>query len=110
MTAFTVDRKMRWDTAPRGRLCHSLSTTCSDLQIADLIKFDCSKTRIGNRQRIPGYGITGSEMVFGVSAFPHADKKFSGLTSDIATYPERVTQIRVAALIERASQSDSWLY
>lgn len=110
MTAFAVDRERLWNTAPRRRLCHSHSTTCSDLQIADLIKFNGLKTWIGKRQRIPRYGVTSPEIVFGVSAFPHADEKFSGLNSNIATYPERVTQIRVAALIERASQSDSWLY
>jgi hypothetical protein len=26
-----------------------------------------------NGQRIPGYGVTRLELVFGVSAFPHAD-------------------------------------
>jgi hypothetical protein len=71
MTAFAVDRKRRWDTAPRRRRLF-LNLTRSGFQIADLIKFDCFKTRIGNRQRIPRYGITGSKMVFGVSAFPPA--------------------------------------
>ncbi len=35
----------------------------------------------------PGYSVTGPEMVFGVSAFPNSDEKFSGLSSDTAAYP-----------------------
>jgi hypothetical protein len=110
MSAFAVDRKRRWNTAPRGRRCPFLNATCSDLQIADLIKLNCLKTRIGNRQGFTADGVARFELVFGVSAFPHADEKFSGLTSNISAYPEGVTQIRVAALIERASQSNPWLY
>lgn len=87
MTALPIDRKWRWNTTPRGRLRLSLNFLSSDFQIADLIKFNGLKTRIGNRQRIPGYRITGPEMVLGVSAFTYADEKFSGLTSDIAAYP-----------------------
>jgi hypothetical protein len=74
--------------------------------MADLIKLNGLKTRISNRQCITGYSVTGPEMVLGVSAFAHTDEKFSGLTSDNSAYPEGVTQIRVAALIERAAQSD----
>ena len=110
MTAFAAERKRRWNTTPGRRLCLFLNLTCSDFQIADLIKFNGLKTRIGHWHRITGYGVTGLEMVFGVSTFPHADEKFSGLTSDTAAYSERVTQIRVAALIERAAQSDPRLY
>jgi hypothetical protein len=87
MTAVPVDRKRRWNTAPRGRLCVSLNFLSSDFQIADLIILNGFKTWIGNRQRIPGYGVTGLEMVLSVGAFPYADKKFSGLTSDTAAYP-----------------------
>jgi len=110
MTAFAVDRERRWNAEPRRRLCLFLNLTRSGFQIADLIKLNGLKTRIGNRQRIAGYCISGLEIVFGVSAFPHANEKFSGLKSNITAHPERVTQIRVAALIERATQSDSWLY
>ena len=105
MTAFAVDRERWWNAEPRRRLCLFLNLTRSGFQIADLIKLNGLKTRIGNRQRIAG-----SEIVFGVSAFSHANEKFSGLKSNITAHPERVTQIRVAALIERATQSDSWLY
>ena len=49
------------------------------------MKFNGLKTRIGNRQRIPGCRVTGPEMVFGASAFPHTEEKISGLTSDPAT-------------------------
>ena len=87
MTAVPIDRKRRWNTAPRGRLCLSLNFLSSDFQIADLIKLNSLKTRIGNRQRIRGYRVTGPEMVLSVSAFPYADEKFSGLTSDTAAYP-----------------------
>jgi len=84
VTAFPVDWKRRWNTAPRRRLRLFLNLTYSDFQIADLIKFNGLETRIGHRQRIPGYSVTGPEMVFGVSAFPNSDEKFSGLTSDTA--------------------------
>src|ERR1700682_5260894 len=87
MTSFAVDGKRRWNTAPRRRLSLFLNPMCSDLQIADLIKFNGLQTRIGNRQRIPGHGVTGSEMVFGVCALAHAQDEFSGLTSDVAAYP-----------------------
>jgi hypothetical protein len=42
------------------------------------------------------------KFVFGVSAFPHAEKKITALTSDPATNPECVTQIRMMTLVERA--------
>jgi hypothetical protein len=87
MTALPVDWKRRWNAAPRRRLCLFLNLTYGDFQIADLIKFNGLKTRIANRQRIPGCRVTGPEMVFGVSAFPHAEEKISGLTSDPATNP-----------------------
>jgi len=44
-----------------------------------------------------------------MSAFPDTDKKLSILASDAAVYPKCVTQIAVAALIERATQSNPWL-
>ena len=70
MTSFAVDRKRGWNTVPWGRLRFFLNIPRTDLQIADLIKLNGLKTRIGNRQRIAGYSIAGSEIVFGVSAFP----------------------------------------
>jgi hypothetical protein len=100
MTAFAVDRKRRWDTAPRGRLRLVLDFVYGDFQIAHLVKFNGLQTRVCNRQCISGYQITGSEIVFGVSAFPYANEKLSGLTCDPAAYPERITQIHVTALIE----------
>ncbi|MBZ5543790.1 MAG: hypothetical protein LAO07_08950 [Acidobacteriia bacterium] len=59
----------------------------ADLQIADLVEFNRLKTRIGKRQRIPGCRVTDPEMVFGVSAFPHAEERISGLASDPPANP-----------------------
>lgn len=73
------------------------------------MKLNGLKTRITNRQRFTGDDVTRPELLFGVSAFPHANKKFSGLVSDVAAHPERVTEIGVAALIERATQANPWL-
>jgi hypothetical protein len=95
---------------PRRRLRLALNFRYGDLQIADLIKLNGLKTRIGNRHRISGHGVTSPKMMFGLGAFPYADEKFSGLTPDSAPYAERVTQIGMAALIERAVQSDPRLY
>ena len=44
--------------------------------------------------------------MFGVSALPHAEAKFAGLDSDVAAYRQGVAQIGMAALIERAIQTD----
>ena len=68
------------------------------------------QTRIGNRQCFAGDGITHLELVFGVGAFPHANEKFSNLTPNVAAHSERVTQIRVTALIERTAQSNPRLH
>jgi len=87
VTAFPVDRKRRWNTTPRWRRCLFLKLTYSDFQIADLVELNGRKMWIGHRLRIPGYSVTGPQMVFGVSAFPNSDDKFSGLTSDTAAYP-----------------------
>ena len=87
MTALPVDWKRRWNAEPRRRLCLFLNPSYGDFQIADLIKFNGLKTRIGKRQRNPGCRVTRPEMVFGVSAFPHAEEKISVLTSDPATNP-----------------------
>jgi hypothetical protein len=100
VTAFAVDRKRRWNTTPRWRRCLFLNLTYSDFQIADLVELNGLKTWIGDRQRFAGDGVTRPELVFGVSAFPHADEKFSGLPSNVAAHSERLAQIRVASLIE----------
>lgn len=44
--------------------------------------------------------------MFGVRAFSHADLKLSLVPADATLHPERVTQIHLASLIERATQSD----
>ena len=87
MTAFPVDRKRRWNAAPGGRRCLFVSLTYSDFQIPDLIEFNRLKPRISNWQRITGHGVPSPKMVFGVSALPHPEEKFSGLSSDAAAYP-----------------------
>ena len=87
MAALSVNHKRRCNSTPWGWLVLPLNVLSADLQIADLIKFNRLKTRISNRQRIPRHLITNSELVFGVSTFPYADEKFSGLTSDITAYP-----------------------
>jgi hypothetical protein len=86
MTAFPVDRKRRWNTTPGRRQSLFLSLTRPDFQIADFIEFDCLEPRINHWQRITGYGVTGPELVFGVSARPDAEEKFSGRSSDVAAY------------------------
>jgi len=79
MTSFPVDRKGRWNTNPgRGRDSF-LTFTGSDPQVADLIEFNGLQARIGDRERIAGYRVTGSDMMFGLSAFSHADEKLSAL-------------------------------
>src|SRR5499425_2851864 len=109
VTAFAVDRKRRWNTTPRRRcLFHNLAY--SIFQIADLVELNSLQTRIGNRECFAGDGITHLELVFGVRAFPHANEKFSDLTPNVAAHPERVTQIRVTALIERTAQSNPRLH
>jgi hypothetical protein len=103
MTALPVDGKRRWNAEPGRRLRLFPDLSYGDFQIADLVKFNGLKTRIGKRQRVPGCPVTRPEMVFGVSAFSHAEKKIAVLTSDPATNPECVTQIRMMTLVERAS-------
>ena len=76
MTAFPVNRKRRWNTAPGKRQCPFLSLICPDFQIADSIEFDRLEPRINHWQRITGYGVSGSELVFGVTASPDAEEKF----------------------------------
>src|SRR6267378_92791 len=110
VTTFAVDRKRRWSTTPRWRRCLFRNLTYSIFQIADLVELNGLQTRIGNRKCFAGDGITHLELVFGVRAFPHANEKFSDLTPNVAAHPERVTQIRVTALIERAAQSNPRLH
>ena len=86
MTTFPVDRKWRWNTAPGRRQTLFLSLTSPDFQIADFIEFNRLEPRINHWQRITGNDIPGPKLVFGVSALPHAEEKFSGLGSDAAAY------------------------
>jgi len=109
MTTFAVDGKRRWNNPPRWRRCLFRKLRPNGFQAADLIKLNRLKTWVGNRQRFTGDGVTRLELVFGVGAFPHANKKFSGLASDVAAHPERITEIGVTALIERAAQANSRL-
>src|SRR5215470_8408150 len=102
--------KARWNTTPRWRRCLFRNLMYSLFQIADLIELNGLQTRIGKRQCFAGDGITHLELVFGVRAFPHANEKFSDLTPNVAAHSERVTQIRVTALIERTAQSNPRLH
>ena len=86
MPAFAVNRKRRWNPAPGRRRSLFLSLTPPDFQLADFIEFDRLEPRINHWQRITGYGVSGSELVFDVSALPDAEEKFSGLSSDAAAY------------------------
>jgi hypothetical protein len=110
VTSFVVDRKRRWNTRPGGRRCLFPTLTYNNLHIADLVELNGLDTRIGNRQCFAGDNVTRFELLFGMSAFSYTDEKFSGLTPHVAPHPERVTQIRVAALIERAAQSNPRLH
>ena len=65
------------ETAPRWRRCLFPSLTCADFQVADLIEFNRLKPRISDWQRITGHDVPDPEMVFGVSALPHAEEKLS---------------------------------
>jgi len=80
VTAFAVDRKRRCNTPPRWQRDLLGNLTHSGLQIADLAALDGFQTRVGNPRRINGHSVTNPELVFGVSAFTQADKKFSRLT------------------------------
>ena len=84
----------------KGWLCPFPDITCRDFQIANLIKLNGLKTRVGNWQRFAGHGVTDLEMVFGVSTFSNANEKFSGFVADTTAHPGRITQIRMATLIE----------
>jgi hypothetical protein len=90
--------------------CLVLILRWPDFQVADLVEFNRLQPRIRNRQRITGYGVPGAKVVFRVRALPYTDEKFSGFTSDSAAYLQGVTQVGMAALIERAGQSDPWLH
>jgi hypothetical protein len=73
MTTFAIDRKRRWNTAPRRWLGFFLHLTYTDYQIAHLIKLNGLRTRISNWQCNPGYGVARPKTVFGVSPFTHPD-------------------------------------
>jgi hypothetical protein len=107
MTAFPVDRKRRWDTAPGRWQCLFLSLTSPDFQIADFIEFDRLEPRINHWQRITGYGVSGAELVSGVRALPDADEKFPNLSSDVAAYRQRVAQILYGCADRRSGSSGS---
>jgi hypothetical protein len=110
MTALAVDRKRRWNAAPRRWRRLVLILRWPNFQLADLVEFNRLEPRIRNRQRITGYCVPGPKMVFGVCPLPYPDEKFSGLTSDPATHLQGVAQVAMAALIERAGQPDPWLH
>ena len=109
MTAFPINREALRNAAPWGRLHLCSLRTFSYFQIAHLIKLDGFQARIGNRQRITGYGITCLELMLGLSARSDTYQKLSDFSSDIALNSQRITQIDMAHLIERAIQSDSRL-
>ena len=110
MTAFAVDGERRWNTSPRWRRRFSENLTRGGFQMGDLVELNGFQSWIGNRQRFAFGGVTRFKLLFCVSAFTDANKKISRLAPNIAAHPERVTQIGMAALIERAIQSDPRLY
>src|ERR1019366_8422426 len=110
MTALAAERKRRWNTAPRRWRCLVLIVMWPDFPLAGLVEFNRLQPRIRNRLRITRYRVPGAKVVFRVRALPSPDEKFLGFASDPATYLQRVTQVGMAALIERAGQSDPWLH
>ena len=110
MTALAVDRKRRWDTAPRRWRSLVLRLRLSNFQVADHVEFNRLEVRIRNRLRITRYRVPGPKVVFRVRALPYTGEKFSGFAADPAAYLQRVTRIGMAALVERAGQPDSWLH
>lgn len=106
MTAFPIDRESFWDSEPRWRWRFWPTRAFSYSQIADLIKLDGFATRIGNRQCITGYGITCLELMLGLSTGSDTDEKLSHFSSNNALNSQRITQIDMAHLVERAVQSN----
>ena len=99
----------RRNTAPRRWRCLVHSLGRPNFQLADLVEFSRLQPRIRNRQRITGDRPC-LKLVFGMRALPYCDKKFSGFAADHATYLQGVAQVGMAALIERAGQTDPWLH
>ena len=104
MTALAVDGQRRRHTAPRRWRCLILSIAQPDSQFADLVEFNRLQPRIWNRQRFTGDSTPRLELVFGVRALSRPDEKLSCFASDPATHFQGVSQVVMAALIERAGQ------
>jgi hypothetical protein len=84
MPAFPIHRESLRNAEPWGRL-HLCSTRTSGYsQIADLIKLNGFQTKVGNRQRITGYGITCLELMLGLSTGSDTDQKLSDFSSYVA--------------------------
>ena len=106
MPAFPINRERLRNAEPR-RWLHVYSLRAfSYFQIADLMKLDGFERRISNRQRITGYCITRLELMLCLCTCSDADQKLSDFSSHSALYSQRITQIGMAHLIERAIQSD----
>jgi hypothetical protein len=110
MTALAVDGQRRWNAPPRGWRCLVLGLRWCNFQAADPVEFNRLKPLIRSRQRIARYHTPGPKLVFAVRALSYPDEKFSGSASDPATHLQGVSQVVMAALIERAGQPDPWLH
>ena len=111
MAAFEVDQKWRWNTVPRRRLYLFCDSTCSDLQIADLVEFHRLQTWISHWLSLSRYHVPDTEVgVWRERLRPRRREILGSVAFDIVSRSSQcITQIRVRSLIERAAQSDSRL-
>ena len=75
-----------------------------NFQFADLVKFNRLEPLIWSRQRIPGYRTSGPKLVRCSARLVLLNEKFSGFASDPATHLQGVSQVVMAAPVERTGK------
>jgi hypothetical protein len=86
------------------------NSPANHFETADSVKLNRFEARISYRHRIARNFIPNLQLMPSLRAFTDTHQKFSGLTSYSAGYSERISQITVGALVERATQSNSRLH
>ena len=109
MSTLAIDRQW-WRHAMPWRSGRPWLSACDQFQFAYPIKVCDFQPWIGNPIAQTRKAVTDAEFVLGMGALANGNPKFTRSRADCSLYPQQVTQIGVASLIEGTGQSDSRLH
>lgn len=109
VTTLAVHLKVRRDAVPGRSLRGRIGRPRLNLELGSLVEVDDFQARVRDRLASTRCDVPDAELVLRLRRDFDADGELPRLAVDPTLDPERVPQVRVAALVEGSSESDSRL-